>query len=158
MDDSTGTIACNHWHQSLKADYKPIELGTSVRCDGKIATFRGERQISVYDICMYLFSWLIGLYLVIHTLKDRPVKWSKSRTSTPSARYFIERRIQERVQVAIRNRTGPQTYYKTIPSWKQRKDCPGYGTGYEHVRWNFRKCVIILLPTSFPRRFFIYIL
>jgi len=52
VDDGTGTITCIYWSATEKIDYSPLPLGTSVRITGKISTYRDERQIVIYDICM----------------------------------------------------------------------------------------------------------
>lgn len=49
VDDTTGTIPCCYWIES-NFKYKPLELGTLVRVLGKIATYRGQKQIIIDDI------------------------------------------------------------------------------------------------------------
>lgn len=55
VDDSTGTITCSLWSAAEGYNYKPLEIGTAVRITGKISTFRDERQIVIYDICMFVY-------------------------------------------------------------------------------------------------------
>ena len=53
VDDGTATMSCCQWRLDSGEGCEKFELGQLVVVQGKIATFRGERQLNVDSISIH---------------------------------------------------------------------------------------------------------